>query len=660
MTANTFQMSHIGETHTDDVDLKGAIISFHNINYTVDVKSKLCSKPRKKIVLENMTGLFKPGLNAILGPTGGGKSSLLDVLAGRKAKEGLSGTILVDGNLQPDNFKCMSGYVVQDDVIMGTLTVEENLMFSANLRLSKSISENDKKKRVTEAMEELGILHVAKSKVGTQFIRGISGGERKRTNIGMELIVNSSVLFLDEPTTGLDANTANTVLRLLHRLSRKGRTIIFSIHQPRYSIFKLFDRMMLLSKGLPVYHGPASEACDYFAKIGYLCESLNNPPDFFLDVINGDDDIVNEKEIQNGNCENEVGSHIDDIDYESDREKGSASIDSRTRAKILYEKFRVSNWSKDVENETSIIYDNFNKRQRSGEIVKQPSVEYVTNFFVQFNYLSRRAIVNIIRDPAAALMQAIIMAFVALVIGAIYFNIPRDSDKGVRNSVGAFFFFAMNQSFGSLSALELFIKERVIFRHENVSGFYRCSSYYLSKITCDLLPIRIVPLLVFCVITYWMLDFQHDAGKFFFFFLTLYCTTTCACAIAFVYSATFESFAIANLSTTMTFVVMMLFSGIMVDLGSIGDWLEWMKYFSLMRYCIAGLAINELKGLDFYDTHANGTKIWSKAGERFFQDMGIDYETLWDKWVNIVALVSMSFGYFTLGYIQLRRMKKLK
>lgn len=213
---------------------------------------------------------------------------LLDVLAGRKEKQGLSGTILIDGREQPENFKCMSGYVLQDDVIMGTLTVQENLMFSANLRLPKTVSYSEKLNRVEEAMEDLRISHVANSKVGTQFIRGISGGERKRTNIGMELIVNSGVLFLDEPTTGLDANTANTVLRLLHTISRKGRTIVFSIHQPRYSIYKLFDRMMILSKGMTVYHGPASEATDYFSQIGYPCENLNNPPDFFLDVINGD------------------------------------------------------------------------------------------------------------------------------------------------------------------------------------------------------------------------------------------------------------------------------------------------------------------------------------------------------------------------------------
>ncbi|CAD5126726.1 DgyrCDS14783 [Dimorphilus gyrociliatus] len=198
-------------------------------------------------------------------------------------------------------------------------------------------------------------------------------------------------------------------------------------------------------------------------------------------------------------------------------------------------------------------------------------------------------------------------------IGTIYFNSPDDSVAGVQNRVGVFFFLAMNQAFINLSALELFIRERVIFKHENVSGFYRCSTYYCLKIICDLLPIRALPLIVFSVIVYWMLDLSSDAGKFFFFLLTLYCTTITACAICFAFSATFETFAIANIATAMSFVIMMLFSGMLVKLDSIGNWLEWVKYLSLMRYCLAALIINEFKGLEL---QKNGTSEKALA-ERF-------------------------------------------
>jgi ATP-binding cassette subfamily G (WHITE) protein 2 len=104
--------------------------------------------------------------------------------------------------------------------------------------------------------------------VGSDFTRGISGGERKRTSIGMELILSPDVLFLDEPTTGLDAFTAIRVIELIHRLSRRNKTVICAIHQPRYLMFKLFDTVTLLGNGQTMYHGRQPKALTYFAQLG--------------------------------------------------------------------------------------------------------------------------------------------------------------------------------------------------------------------------------------------------------------------------------------------------------------------------------------------------------------------------------------------------------
>jgi len=152
----------------------------------------------------------------ILGPTGCGKSSLLDILADRKDPRGLSGQVLVDGRSPPPSFKYIVGYVVQDDIISGTLTVRENLMFSANVRLPNDISEDERKERVTQVIHDLGLESCADTKMGTEFLRGVSGGERKRTCIGMELVLSPKILFLDEPTTGLYCETYNYVLKSLN------------------------------------------------------------------------------------------------------------------------------------------------------------------------------------------------------------------------------------------------------------------------------------------------------------------------------------------------------------------------------------------------------------------------------------------------------------
>lgn len=122
-------------------------------------------------------------------------------------------------------------------------------------------------------------------KIGNNFIKGISGGERKRTSIGIELITNPNIIFLDEPTTGLDSTTALQVIQLLSDLAKKGKTIISTIHQPSSELFCEFDRLMILVEGRCVYSGSAIKSYDYFDKLGYKCPEMMNASEFYLDLI---------------------------------------------------------------------------------------------------------------------------------------------------------------------------------------------------------------------------------------------------------------------------------------------------------------------------------------------------------------------------------------
>lgn len=137
-----------------------------------------------------------------LGPSGCGKSTLLDILADRKDPKGVSGRVLIDGSPPPPSYKYIVGYVVQDDIVSGMLTVRENIMFSANVRLPAEVSRTERTARVNKVIQDLGLESCADTRVGTEAIRGISGGEKKRTCIGMELVLAPKIMFLDEPTTG--------------------------------------------------------------------------------------------------------------------------------------------------------------------------------------------------------------------------------------------------------------------------------------------------------------------------------------------------------------------------------------------------------------------------------------------------------------------------
>ncbi|XP_031965969.1 broad substrate specificity ATP-binding cassette transporter ABCG2 isoform X1 [Corvus moneduloides] len=627
----------------------GSMLTFHNICYRVKTKTGfLCfRKTADKEVLRDVNGIMKPGLNAILGPTGSGKSSLLDILAARKDPNGLSGDILINGAPQPANFKCTSGYVVQDDVVMGTLTVRENLKFSAALRLPKSVKEQEKDERVNQIIKELGLSKVADSKVGTQFSRGVSGGERKRTNIGMELITDPAILFLDEPTTGLDASTANAVLLLLKRMSKQGKTIIFSIHQPRYSIFRLFDNLTLLAAGRVLYHGPAQHAIQYFQSIGYQCEPYNNPADFFLDVINGDSTAVAMNKADESNT------------AESTEE--SSEYD-KTVAEQLAEKYSNSAYYRETKAYLESVSSG-NKMKTKG-IFRQ--ITYANSFLHQLKWVSRRTFKNLIGNPQASIAQVCVTAFLGLIVGAIFFGLKEDS-TGLQNRVGAMFFLTTNQCFSSISAIELFVVEKKIFIHEYISGYYRTSSYFIAKLMADLIPIRTLPSIIFTCIVYFMLGLKPTVEAFFIMMFTLVMVSYTATSMALAIAAGQSVVAIANLLMTITFVFMILFSGLLVNLTSVLSWLSWLKYFSIPRYGMTALQINELTNLNFCKS-SNNTVLSSESryqqigqspctGEEYLESQGIDWSS-WGLWQNHLALACMTIIFLIIAYLKLHFMKK--
>ncbi|CAJ1085740.1 ATP-binding cassette sub-family G member 2-like [Xyrichtys novacula] len=619
---------------------RGATVSFHNIYYKVTQGGNcLCRKNGKtKDILIDLNGIMRPGLNAIMGATGSGKSSFLDVLAARKDPAGLSGEVLIDGAPQPPNFKCLSGYVVQDDVVMGTLTVRENFSFSAALRLPESVSQEEKEKKVNRLIQELGLSRVADSKVGTQLIRGISGGERKRTNIGMELIIDPSVLFLDEPTTGLDASTANSVLLLLRRMANNGRNIILSIHQPRYSIYRLFDSLTLLVSGKQVYHAPAQSALDYFSDIGYTCEPHNNPADFFLDIINGDSTAVT------------LNSEEKDDPDQNSKTKTRQGIEDK-----LVEEYRNSQHYKQTKADMEKIIEG---RQMTTTAPSR-TITYNTSFSTQFRWVLKRTFRNLMLNPQTSIAQIAVTLFLALVVGAIFFGVE-DNQKGNQNRFGALFFIVVNQCFSSLSSAELFISERKLFIHEYISGYYRVSVYFLSKILSDILTLRTIPAMVFSCVAYFMIGLKPTADAFFLFMFSVTLVSYTATSMALAISADQTVVAIANIFMTIACVFMMIFAGLLVNLTTIPSWLAWLKYLSIPRYGLSSLQVNEYTGLEFCEI-LNGTSIPPEllctTGEEILAQQGVDYST-WGFWQNHLALTIMTICFLTIAYLKLRFIRK--
>ncbi|KAG0525104.1 hypothetical protein BDA96_06G026700 [Sorghum bicolor] len=244
----------------------------------------------KKKLLRSINGELRPGrVTAVMGPSGAGKTTFLNAVTGKVSGYKMTGSVLVNGkNVNIRSYKKIIGFVPQDDIVHGNLTVEENLWFSAKCRLSASMKHRDKVLIVERVIDSLDLQGIRNSLVGTVEKRGISGGQRKRVNVGIEMVMEPSLLILDEPTSGLDSSSSQLLLRALRHEALEGVNVCAVVHQPSYTLYNMFDDLILLAKGgLMVYNGPVKTVEEYFTTLGIHVPDRVNPPDHYIDILEG-------------------------------------------------------------------------------------------------------------------------------------------------------------------------------------------------------------------------------------------------------------------------------------------------------------------------------------------------------------------------------------
>ncbi|KAF9875080.1 ABC multidrug transporter [Colletotrichum karsti] len=268
------------------VSLSKTVFTFKDISYFVRHGGQDLQ------LLDRVSGYVKPGqLVALMGSSGAGKTTLMDVLAQRKDSGRIEGSIMVNGKPQGISFQRTTGYCEQNDVHEPTATVWESLLFSARLRQSFKVPDEEKQEYVKGIMDLLELTPLQHALVGTPG-SGLSIEQRKRLTLATELVAKPSLLFLDEPTSGLDGQSAYEICRFLRKLAASGQTIICTIHQPSATLFDAFDVLLLLARGgRTTYFGPTGKTSatvvDYFARNGAPCPPDSNPAEHIVDVVQG-------------------------------------------------------------------------------------------------------------------------------------------------------------------------------------------------------------------------------------------------------------------------------------------------------------------------------------------------------------------------------------
>ncbi|EGE80497.2 ATPase [Blastomyces dermatitidis ATCC 18188] len=515
-----------------------------------------------KSVLHGVSADMPQGsLTAIIGGSGSGKTSLLNAISGRMNARRVktSGSTTFNGSADINSIR--SAYVMQQDVLIPTLTVRETLQYSADLRLPPPTTQAERQSVVEQVILELGLKECADTRIGNSAHKGCSGGEKRRTSIGVQMLANPSVLFCDEPTTGLDATSAFQIIRTLKRLAQVGRTVIISIHAPRSEIWGLFNRVVLLSRGTVLYSGPADASIDHFAQCGHHLPPFVNPAEYLIDL----------------------------AAYDNRSEE--AELTSSARVEALKDAWKAKATRVGVTEKLDLEVSP-DRPGPASDVVPQRNVD----FRRQFQVLTARTFKVTIRDPmgvAGSFFEAIGMS---VITGWIFLRLDM-SLAGIRSRQGSLYIAS------SLNGYLILLYETFrlttdiqVFDRERIEGVVGVPSFLLSRRAARLLLEDLPVPTLFSIIFYFMVGYRLQPAEFFMFLALNILTQYTAVTYAAVCIGIARSFPGASLVANLSFTLQSIACGYFVQSNQIPVYVRWLKWITYSFYTFSALCTNEFIG----------------------------------------------------------------
>ncbi|XP_034187732.1 ATP-binding cassette subfamily G member 4 isoform X1 [Osmia lignaria lignaria] len=569
-----------------------------------------------KTILKSVSGRLRSGeLTAIMGPSGAGKSTLLNILTGYKST-GVEGSITMNGHERNlSAFRKLSCYIMQDNQLHANLTVAEAMKVASNLKLGSHVSKEEKEEVIQEILETLGL-----SEHRRTMTSNLSGGQKKRLSIALELVNNPPIMFFDEPTSGLDSSSCFQCISLLKTLARGGRTIICTIHQPSARLFEMFDALYTLAEGQCVYQGSTSQLVPFLRNIGLNCPSYHNPASFIIEVSCGEygDNIKNlVNAIKNGKYDIREGYPFPDNKSERlnnatseslQKSEENAEVKDKNDVSNLEEKFQEDK-SKEMNNKRIIptfarnditkqadiaIPMDMDKKDNADVALLDESIvvtpeRYPTSEFQQFWIVLKRTLLFSRRDWTLMYLRLFAHVLVGLLIGALYYDIGNDGAK-VLSNLGFLFFNMLFLMYTSMTITILsFPLELPVLLKENFNRWYSLKAYYLA-ITVSDIPFQAIFCIIYVTLVYFMTSQPTDGTRFSMFLGTCLLISFVAQSVGLVVGAAMNVQNGVFLAPVMS-VPFLLFSGFFVSFDAIPVYLRWITYLSYIRYGFEGTAL---------------------------------------------------------------------
>ncbi|KAL6562490.1 ABC transporter G member 26 [Orobanche gracilis] len=574
-----------------------------------------------KQILKGITGSIGPGeILALMGPSGSGKTTLLKIIGGR-LHENVKGNVTYNDTLYTPALKRRIGFVTQDDVLFPQLTVEDTLVFAAFLRLPSRMSRRQKYERVELIVKELGLERCRHTRIGGGFVKGISGGERKRTSIGHEILVDPSLLLLDEPTSGLDSTSANRLIHILQGLAEAGRTIITTIHQPSSRMFHMFDKVLLLSEGHPVYYGKARDSMEYFSCLRFVPEIAMNPAEFLLDLATGQ---VNDISIPD-----ELFASQQPAEFE------------KIVVRYLQHKYKDELEPREKE------YHRAPKVPESLQLAVQVKKDWTLSWFEQFGILFKRTLRERWRDYFDQLR--LIQAFgVAILLGLLWWKSSTATEPQLRDQIGLLFYICIFWTSSSIfGAVYVFPFEKMYLVKERKADMYRLSVYYVCSTLCDMVAHLLYPTFFMCIL-YFMAGFKRTADCFLLTLSTIQLIAITSQGAGELFGAAVMSIKRAGMIASLILMLFLLTGGYYVQ--HIPKFMQWLKYVSFLYYGFRLLVKVQYSGEELYECESEGgcRRLQSSPS---FGTVNLEGGRL----KEVSVLIAMALAYRLVAYICLRR-----
>ena len=414
--------------------------------------------------------------------------------------------------------------------------------------LHPNFTNEDRKHTVNIILNILGLTHRADTIVGDDLTRGVSGGERRRVTIGVELLKRCQLLVMDEATTGLDSTTSLQIFRALRIVADEMCPVFATLKQPGRELFELFDNIIVMHDGKFVYNGPREEMIPYFQNNGYIFNVRVNPADEVLNLVDkhGDEMV---KQFETAASKNQLSYSDDNDDDEEESQQ------------IKYQKYsQPTHW--------------------------------------QFVYGVKRGFQLLKNNPGIALSRIIFACIMSIILGTLFLQLD-NSQIGIQSTQGALFIVATYPAFQALADLPTVYSTRPVYYYQRNNNYYGPLAVLLADFLVSA-PVAIVESILFSTVCYWLIGFNTIFVRYLYFLLMVAIVEVMFTIVTKIAGFILPSFQVASIVVPPFVFLLNFFTGFAITKDRAPDYLQWLFWVSPFRYLLEGLYINEFSGEDFY------------------------------------------------------------